>query len=48
MTLEIQDLKKILFNNSVFKNMENFKVFNLEFDHKSPEVNVCTTVIVTK
>ena len=42
MTLEILDLKKILFNNSVFKNMENFKVFNLEFDHKSSEVNLCT------
>ena len=47
-TLEILDLKRILFNNSVLKNMANFKVFSLEFDHKSPEVNVCTTVILTK
>ena len=48
MTLEIQDLKKILFNNSVLKNMANFKLSNLEFDYISPEVNVYTTVIVTK
>ena len=47
-TLEILDLKKILFNNSVLKNMANFKLSNLEFDYISPEVNVYTTVIVTK